>query len=199
MLHHLPCRPRRRTGPCTPAALARVGSLQAIVDAYIRDHRDDAEREMQFYRDHGSLQSAIEYAALSKLPDGRRHPHQRRLRAEVLAEAERRLQSAVAALRRCRSFDELHRAIEREIGTVAGIGRLAVYDIATRVGAHLKVEPEAVYLHAGTAKGAKALGLDHRQRSLEIAELPEALRQLRPREIEDCLCLYDEQLRMVRA
>jgi hypothetical protein len=123
------------------------------VDAYVRDFRDDAEREMQLYRDCASLQLAIQYAALSKLPDGKRHPHQRRLCAAVLAEAERRLQSAATDLRRCGSFAELHSLVECEIGGVAGIGRLAVYDIATRIRAHLGWEPESVYLHVGKARG----------------------------------------------
>jgi hypothetical protein len=34
-----------------------------------------------------------------------------------------------------------------------------VYDIAHRIGAYLRREPEAVYLHAGTREGARALNL----------------------------------------
>ena len=52
-----------------------------------------------------------------------------------------------------------------------GIGSLTVYDTATRIGAFLKLEPDRVYLHAGTRDGARALGFDQRD-SLSASELP---------------------------
>jgi len=111
-----------------------------------------------------------------------------------LAEAESELQEREADLRRRKTFEELHELVAREIGTIVGIGALTVYDVATRIGAFLELEPERVYLHAGTAAGAKALGLDHRRVSFDPAELPKEFRRLRPYEIEDCLCLYRGEL-----
>ena len=73
------------------------------------------------------------------------------------------------------------------------IGRLTVYDVTTRIAAHLGLTPECVYMHAGTAVGAKALGLEA-TKTIGPMELPEAFRRLRPYEIEDCLCLYKRQL-----
>lgn len=42
---------------------------------------------------------------------------------------------------------------------VVGIGELTEYDIALRIGVCLGIYPEKVYLHAGTRKGAKKLGI----------------------------------------
>ena len=75
------------------------------------------------------------------------------------AEAESNLQEAVAEIRSCKTFADLHDLVRREIGRIAGIGRVTINDVATRIGAHLDLAPERVYLHAGTAAGAKALGI----------------------------------------
>jgi hypothetical protein len=77
--------------------------------------------------------------------------------------------------------------------TIRGVGALAVYDIAHRMGAYLGQEPDAVYLHAGTRKGAAALGL--KGEMVELAEIPSAFHKLPPAEIEDCLCIYKDVLR----
>ena len=93
-----------------------------------------------------------------------------------------------------RSFGELHDAVDAAIGKFKGIGELTVYDIAVRIGAFLRLEPEVVYLHAGTRAGASTLGLGRGATVLRIDELPAPFRRLRPREIEDCLCIYKSQL-----
>jgi hypothetical protein len=77
---------------------------------------------------------------------------------------------------------------------IRGLGHLYTYDTALRIGAKLDLLPEKVYLHAGTRKGAKALGLDWKARALEVASIPDELHELEPREIEDFLCIYEEKL-----
>jgi hypothetical protein len=61
------------------------------------------------------------------------------------------------------------------------------------------LEPDRVYLHAGTRVGAKALvpcrGIDY----LEPNQLPEPFHLLSPAEMEDCLCIYKEDLTRSRA
>ena len=112
--------------------------------------------------------------------------------ARVLQAAEPRLQAIAAQLQTATSFAELHRLIDRQIKPIRGIGDLAVYDIAHRIGAYLRREPEAVYLHAGTREGARALSLAGKK--IEVRELPAGLRKLSAAEIEDCLCIYKDAL-----
>lgn len=173
-------------------------SLSDVIDDYIRGHRVPAAAEMDFFH-NASLPVAIEYAALYKLADGHRHPHSYRRQLPALEEAYRRLRAIPGEMRKCSSFEALHDLIEREIGGIDDIGPLTVYDVATRIGAHLQLEPEKVYLHSGTREGARALGLGARRKTLEPADLPVELRRLSAREIEDCLCIYKDYLGSFRA
>jgi hypothetical protein len=194
----MPCTPTPRP-PCRRDDADELATYADVVAAYIRDHRPGATHLLRFFRDLPTLEQAIEYAARCKLPSGLRHPHQYRIPKKVLAEAERRLLACAAELRKCRTFAELHELVRDRIGGIKGIGALTVYDGAHHLGAHLGLEPEAVYLHAGTAWGASALGLDHTAESLHLAELPAAFRRLRPHEVEDCLCLYQDELEAIDA
>jgi hypothetical protein len=211
-MRRAPCVPTTDNGmrhspdtlPWSPAPICRridgrqLRSDTDIVAAYIRDYRSNANRFREFFQRCPTLERAFEFAALCRLPSGKRHPHQRRLKAAVLAEAHRRLLASALAIRGCVSFDELHLLVKDRIGSLRGIGALTVYDISNHIGAHLGLEPEVVYLHAGAAAGAKALGSDHRRDTLDPAELPVAFRQLRPREVEDCLCLFKDELGAIR-
>jgi hypothetical protein len=172
--------------------------LAEVIDDYIRGHRMSAAADMAFFLNE-SFPVAIEYAALYKLANGHRHPHSYRRKLEALEEAYCRLLAVAGEMRKCSSFEELHDLIEREIGGIPDIGPLTVYDVATRIGAHLQLEPEKVYLHSGTKKGARELGLGARRKTLEKAVLPGELGRLAGREIEDCLCIYKDYLGVFRA
>jgi len=164
-----------------------------IVDAYIRDYRLGARRQLRFYRNQRNLSDAIQVAGLCQLPGGQRHPHQRRLPGATLREVVERLQRVSNNLAQAQNFTELHRLVEREIGHIRFVGPLTVYDVAHRIGAFLRIAPILVYLHRGTKEGAHALGRGGD--TVRPDELPIAFRDLRPAEIEDCLCIYKRELR----
>jgi hypothetical protein len=86
---------------------------------------------------------------------------------------------------------------ERTAKGIGGIGELTIYDTAHRIGAYLRLAPENVYLHAGTRQGAKALGFKGSWASIPRREFPKALSRLRANEIEDCLCIYKNNLRSI--
>ena len=88
--------------------------------------------------------------------------------------------------------------MSKQLRDVAGIGALYRYDTAFRIGAYRGLFPTRVYLHAGTRKGARALGLDYRKDALEMSEIPAALRTRKPYEIEDILCIYKTGLQVLR-
>jgi|SRR6185437_5545027 len=168
-------------------------TLDEIVEDYIRYERPGAREEMQEFADEDSLSAAIRRAALCKTKDGKRHQHQRRIPGELLEDVEARLQSIRRKLSNAKNFAVLHDFIENEIGELKGIGELTAYDIAHRIGASLRKSPTLVYLHRGTREGAAILGF--RGRTLDSAMLPAAFSRLTPAEIEDCLCIYKNELR----
>jgi hypothetical protein len=162
------------------------------VDDIIREYRDDARDEMRDFESEHSPVAAIRRAALSEWRNGKRHPHQRRIPSAVLGRAEERLQAVRSGLAKAADFEALHRLVEEAIGRIKGIGELAVYDIAHRIGAHFGKAPRLVYLHAGTRTGARALNI--RGDSFDPAILPGAFSRLSPAEIEDFLCIYKDEL-----
>jgi hypothetical protein len=168
---------------------ATVRSLRAIAVHYKGHKRPRADEELADFRTLPTDEDAISRAALAQLPSGKRHPHQYRIPRATLGESRRRLLDHLPALQQAESFDELFELITVTIEPIPGIGELAVYDTALRVGARFGLEPAKVYLHAGTRTGAKALGLDLGSDSIEMGELPAELRTLTAREVEDVLCI----------
>lgn len=182
-----------RSPACRPARLGDLSTLRDIVDDHIRSKRLPESLELRFYADQPTLAAAIDVAALCKMPNGKRHSHQYRIRGEDLAEA-RRLLLAVA-LASAKNFDELHDLVADAVRGVWKHAELTIYDIAHRIGSHLGLAPERVYLHRGTRDGARALGLGRGRDWLELHELPREFHRLTPAEAEDCLCIYKDKLR----
>lgn len=168
-------------------------TLNDIVSDYIREYRDDARAEIRFFEIQRKPSEAIRNAALCQLPSGKRHPHQRRIPKALLEQVEVLLQRIGRKLAGAPDFAALHELVELEIGAIKGIGALTVYDMSHRIGAHFGKTPESVYLHAGTKEGAAVFGLGGD--SIDPRNLPAAFSRLTPAEIEDCLCIYKDELR----
>jgi hypothetical protein len=185
-----------RNAACGSDSIAGQPTLARIARAYIANHRPRAQAEADFYAGLPSLREAVRRASRAERPDGKRHDHQTRIRRSALRVAGRRLKTL--DFRRVKDFGELHALLSEAIGTLPGIGELMVYDTSLRIGARLGLEPELVYLHAGTRRGARALGLESAAPCLRVSELPAPLRRLRPREIEDALCIYKRHFGRVK-
>jgi hypothetical protein len=186
------CRLQGKKRRCRNDEKEPLGSYQEIVDAYIRNWRDEAREERRFFQDLPPYE-AIRYAALCMRPDGKRHSHQCRIPVASLAEAEQRLQTCAGELQRYTTFGTLHAFVRSKINDIYKVKKTTVYDITTRIGAHLGIEPDRVYLHAGVEAGAKELGF-HGRSTLAPSELPCEFQVLRPYEMEDCLCIYKDAL-----
>ena len=168
--------------------------VRRAVEEYKTHQREPASDELGFYAAMPSLHKAIDSAARACTSWGGKHPHQRRLPPAALQEFAEALSTEVRSLRRARSFDDIH-GIVSEVGeSIKYIGELAVYDTALRIGAKLAIEPTRVYLHRGTRHGATALGGGIGRSSIEVADLPRGFGQLKPHEIEDCLCIFKDFL-----
>jgi hypothetical protein len=96
-------------------------------------------------------------------------------------------------LKPLRTFGDLIEHVREMIEPIRGIRELAVYDVALRIGYKLNLAPDVVYLHAGAAEGARALGIHGP--SVHPKALPSAFYRLTPAEIENCLCIYKRELR----
>ena len=173
---------------------SKFNNLDRVVHDYRQNHEQDANRLLEYYSSLPSYEKAAEVIGLAKLPSGKRHPHQRRLRSEVLQEVHSALLDAESRMDSSSSFEELFDAVRETIGGIWGVGELMVYDTANRLGAYYGLEPEAIYLHRGTREGAEAIGVETERKKVEVSELPEPLQNLQPHELEDCLCIYKDEL-----
>ena len=171
--------------------------MVGIVDDYVSKYREGAARELRFFAIQGSLADAVRHASFAEGPQGKRLSHQRRIPRNVLARVSTILGSALSDLESSKTFEDLHEKVEALIRHIPGVGELMVYDTSLRIGANLGLSPKEVFLHAGTRNGARALGLDTKRVSIPPDELPIELRDLKPREIEDLLCIYKDQLQEI--
>jgi len=136
-----------------------------------------------------SFARAVELAAMAKGADGKMLSHQRRIGNITLRRWSIRLKRRLKEIRACRNFDELHDLLWRL--RIAGVGELAVYDAAVRLGAYLGHKPKCVYLHAGTRSGARDLGIKKASgKTLAMRDLPAPLRRLGADHVENFLCIY---------
>jgi len=168
--------------------------LETIVRTYIREIRPLAQAEINWFIQQPSLDAAIEKAALAVNSRGKRYSHQRRLKMAALKRALGALLDKSGAIRKARDFDELFNLVSAAVMSITGIGELYVYDTSLRIGAKLNLFPAAVYLHAGTRAGARALGMDDRAKMLKVSALPKPFRTLAPHELEDILCIFKDDL-----
>ena len=171
---------------------ASASELKKIARSYVQNCRRHAQAELAYFQGLQTPEEALTRAATARLRNGK-HSHQNRIPPAVLEESRRRLVDNLRRIKNAQSFDDLFDLVERISGPIHGIGELAVYDTALRIGARFGLEPTKVYLHAGTRDGAKKLlGINGRRKTIELEELPAALRSFSAREIEDLLCIYKD-------
>lgn len=170
-------------------------TLKDVVRCYIRCCRPVALEELQEFQNLTNLSEAVELAGTARTTDQKKFDHQWRIPNNTLMKFSKHLRTRLKRIKDSKDFESL-RSVIHESG-VEGIGRLTVYDTALRIGANLGFRPAHIYLHAGTTEGAKALGLYRGQEWLDPNEMPVEFRLLEPREIEDCLCIYKDDLKRI--
>ena len=188
---------RRPEDSCQPGK-GRYKSIRQMVDEYITCKTPHKRKERECF-ERLSLEKAVGTAALAKNCEGKRSSHHCRRTPAQLALGKAKLIALLPKIRRCESFDELHDIVCRVTDEVKGLGELYAYDTAYLVGIRLGLWPKRVFLHAGTRKGAQALGFSAALSHLEPSRLPRQLRRLKPCEIEDFLCIYEAALRRLHS
>lgn len=178
-------------------------SYEDVVDDYLERWNPDYLREQEWFGDKSlSLKVVIVRACLSRMPhpdDGRciKLSHQRRIPVVTLKEASDFLVARKSEIKKCNIFNELHELVNSTILPIRGVGELLVYDVSARIGNFLSLEPDVIYLHAGTRKGAYALGLDGRRNYIKKSELPKEFHKLTPGQLENVLCTHGKQLAQI--
>lgn len=164
---------------------------QVIIQRYTNMNYDCLCNMRCYFRNMDNIESVIEHAAMSIDENGRKYCHQRRIPHNVLLNVKQKLYTQKIFILKCKTFDEIYNVIES--CRVKGFGDLSIYDSALRIGAFLGIEPDKIYLHAGTKKGAKNLGVDIRgKKVISKDELPSVFRKMKPVELEDLLCIYKD-------
>lgn len=144
-----------------------------MVSMRFNSHRDFIQQYMNYYREKPSLNSLLMDATLGVIritqADNKvyyvRHPHQevfcdkegnlRGISKEIAQQVGQNLLSRINELSQSTNFPTIMKIVEE--CKVKGFGELSIYDTAVRIGAHLRIEPDKVYLHAGAREGIKAL------------------------------------------
>lgn len=191
-----PCGPPRKGKEvCPKPGRGKLDTYLAIVKDYIESRGSSPDEVLEFYREQKTLKDALKLAAYAKTRNGKLHPHQYKLDKTVYAKIHTRLKQR--NLEQCETFHELFQLVEDAILSIDGVGALMVYDTAHRLGAYLGLRPEYVYIHAGAKIGAKALGV-RRKPWISRFELPQEFRRLKPEQVEDCLCIYKDELKRIQ-
>lgn len=147
------------------------------------------DRLLEYIKKQKSLKKVIQIACLSTEENGKRHRHQNRISKTNLFEFHDNVRKQISKIRNVNDFDELIMIIRDQ--RIVGIGELAIYDVAHRIGLFLNILPGKVYLHCGTRKGAKLILGKISTKTVFKSDLPEPLKSsdLECWELEDLFCL----------
>lgn len=148
-----------------------------------------------------TFDEAVWIACASKRRNGRMHTHQTKVKVDARREFGWAIIGCAEFLSCQTDFDAFH-DILWEIRP-AGIGPLTCYDVATRVGAYLRLEPQQIYLHTGARLGWNAMWGERREAGVQDGRVsrnfwPPALLRLSADMAEDFLCTYRDALAKIR-
>jgi len=174
-------------------------------------HREFFQQYMKYYREQPSLSSLLKDATLGIIrieqADNKtyyiRHPHQevftdkegnqRGINVFIAKQVEHNLQARIEDLKKCSNFSQVIKIVEE--CKVKGFGDLSIYDTAVRIGTYLGIEPDKVYLHAGTRVGIKQLEEkgylvegSSKRKTIGLNEMPKEFGNLSADEIQHFAC-----------
>lgn len=194
------------------------------LSSMVEDYRRRAElcpwcHDREWYEEAETITEAIRRAALGRTAkwfhsrnhnegcrraqaEGR-HAHQHRLCDNDLIKFHATLLDCPGIIDDPGDFKSLYAMVKRSSN--AGVGELAIYDTALRLGFYWRRLPTEVYLHMGTRKGAKrmarfladeALAKACRHATLKLELLPVSLQTLEAWEAEDFLCIFKHRFQV---
>ncbi|TGK19034.1 hypothetical protein [Leptospira stimsonii] len=169
--------------------------LTDVIDKYFNGRNEWSICECDEIESYSDFKSMILNVAWAKRSNGKRFFHQRLIRHQALSQAAKLIIDNAENFRSANNFEELFNRMNNLVKNIYGIGELFIYDTANRIGTFLKIEPSKVYIHNGVRKGAQALGFRGSISAIEMEHLPQPLAKLRPKDVEDILCIFKKELR----
>ncbi len=174
-------------------------SIQSILDDYNTNCSNEA---LKYYDSLPDWESAVEEAGRFHFDaSGRCHDHQCRIYRIAKEQFLNDLRENSVEIQNCANFEELYDNIER-FCKKSGIGELAVYDTAMRLGAFLErhkgrsFKPQKVFLHNGAMNGAMVLFgrrlLTRPCSRMSLSAFAELFPQKEAWEVEEILCIYKD-------
>ena len=164
-------------------------------DGKMYTEKERLDNELNSYSKPTPFKRIVEFAAKAQGHWNGIHKHQRRVGAKNLKKFAKKLSKVTTKLRRSSNFDKLYNVVAAK--KTPGVGRLAIYDTALRIGSYLKIKPKEVYIQCGARKGAINAGIiPGKRRSIPRKEFPSAFKGLKAEYIENILCIYKNSLRV---
>jgi len=143
----------KRTPPKEP-----LTSLAALIrDFKWRFPRERRDTVVTVCQDLTDLGDVIQAATNSIQETGKMHHHQVKVRKDSRDDLAETLKCNRWKMLSMQDFHELFLLVEECSGW--GIGPLTIYDVSVRIGAYLNLEPQRLYLHAGSWLGLKTLAI----------------------------------------
>lgn len=183
------------------------------------NHEEYLDKYLGFYKNMEELTEAIIYATdgFFKLSNRGveffiRHGHQseykdkkgqlKGIKPSILSEVRNNLIRNIDVFRAVKKFDQVIEVVNS--ARISGFGELAVYDTSLRIGSFLNIEPDAVYLHAGSRDGCRSLEvkgyLPTGSSELSLIHtnfLPKILQNMKPASLEHFFCAAKDRLKEI--
>ena len=187
----------KRIRPCGRESIHGDISLKKVVNSYIKSDAGNLTKWLQKFNsiidcicgDIGNTEPPL--LNNEKL---KKNSHQYRLKKESIVNFYNALEGINKET--FTSFNDLFNFVSGI--NVKGIGSLAKYDFCLRYGFNRGLIPQVVYVHAGTAIGAKALKkhgyIKKVKNEMPISDFPAEFHKLEALHIENLLCIYDDLL-----
>jgi hypothetical protein len=137
-----------------------------------------------------NIDHVIEMASKSRDSNNRKHPHQYRIKNKTLDNFCDNVMSKKNEILKSTDFAQLYNVIKKS--KINGIGDLTIYDTAHRIGKHLEILPNKVYIHCGTKIGAERILKNKIRNKFIDKSMFKKFSDLTCEEIEDILCIYKD-------
>lgn len=146
-----------------------------------------------------NIRNAILRACDSRGEDGKMFFHQSKVTQPARDAFAEELIIVRKEIKKSDSFWWMFIIVKECADRTPGIGPVTRYDVSSRIGYYLGLEPEHLYIHAGVIPGAAALGirLDRGTYCVDREDLPTFFHDKNLDHIESFLCGYRSEIERV--